>query len=65
MVTPLLRIIVEWAPDFVADAREALDEEEARRIIVPYGQFLGTVGGDLCRPMWKAYPRLAPPGWPL
>lgn len=64
MLSPLLRIVVEWQPDFVADVRETLDEEGWKRITVPYGQFIGIVGTHLCDPMWMKYPRLAPPGWP-
>lgn len=63
MLTPLLRIVVEWEPDFVVDVRQTLDEEKQRRFLVPYGQFLGTVGTYLCNPMWTTYPHLAPEGW--
>lgn len=65
MLSPLLRIVVEWEPDFVADAREQLDEKARQRILIPYGQFVGTVGTYLCDPIWMAFPRLAPPGWPM
>ena len=64
MLSPLLRLVVEWEPNFVADARETLDEQGRKRVTVPYGQFIGTVGTHLCDPMWTTYPRLAPPGWP-
>ena len=64
MLSPLLRIIVQWQPDFVSDARRTLDAAGQERVIRPYGQFLGTVGSFLCVP-WSTYPRLAPPGWPL
>jgi hypothetical protein len=63
MLTPLLRIVVEWQPDFVADARQTLDEQQGKRLIVPYGQFIGTVGTYLCDPLWSTYLRLAPAGW--
>lgn len=63
MLTPLLRIVVEWKPDFVADAFEILDEEARRKIIAPYGQFIGTVGMNLSGPVWRTYPHLTPPGW--
>jgi hypothetical protein len=64
MLSPLLRIVVEWQPDFVADAFDTLDDARHRKVTVPYGQFLGTVGKYVCGPAWSAFPRLAPPGWP-
>ena len=64
MVSPLLRIVVEWEPDFVAEARQTLDEEGWKRIKMPYGLFVGTVGTRMCDPLWTSFPRLAPPGWP-
>lgn len=63
MLTPLLRIVVEWEPEFLADARATLDPDSQKRIIVPYGQFLGTTGRYVCGPIWSKFPVLAPQGW--
>ena len=64
MITPLIRIIVEWEPPFTYDARQTLPADECRCLLTHYGQFLGETGRLLCRPIWSAYPRLAPEGWP-
>lgn len=63
MLSPLLRILVEWEPHFIATAREELGEQQCKRLVVPYGVFLGEANRCICSPLWTAYPRLAPEGW--
>lgn len=63
MISPLLRIVVEWQPEFVADAKHHLGAHAWKRVVVPYGQFLGTVAMCVCHPLWASHPHLAPPAW--
>ena len=64
MVTPLLRIAVEWQPNFISDARHSLDEQARKQVTLPYGQFLAITGKYVCDPLWTIYPDLTPAGWP-
>ncbi|MBS2013573.1 MAG: hypothetical protein JST00_11835 [Deltaproteobacteria bacterium] len=64
ILTPLIRLVVEWQPAFIDDARQAMVEDDWKQLSVTYGLFVGTVARCLCDPMWSKYPRLAPPGWP-
>jgi hypothetical protein len=64
IVTPLLRIAVEWQPNFLSDARRSLDEQARKQLTLPYGQFLAITGNYLCNPLWRMCPNLAPVGWP-
>ena len=64
IASPLLQVICEPVPEFVATAR-SMGTEDARRLITLFGIFSGTFGRHVCAPVWRAYPKLAPEGWPL
>lgn len=62
LITPLLRIVVEWEPDFIFDLQP--DEALRKAVRIRYGQIVGLVATHLCDPIWTKYPHLSPPNWP-
>jgi hypothetical protein len=49
----------------VTTARHLPAPDEAKKLIVLFGVFAGNFAMNVCAPVWRAHPKLAPEGWPL
>lgn len=65
MLSPLLQLVCEPVPEFVTTARHVTPADEGKKLIVLFGVFAGTFAMNVCAPVWRAHPKLAPEGWPL
>lgn len=65
MLSPLLQLLIEPVPEFIMSTRKHLDEVTQRKVVRPFAGFSAVFGRYVCKPIWAAYPDLAPDGWPL
>lgn len=61
MVSPMFVLLLDVEPSLTYTARQVL-ASRAGTVLRSYGAFLCSIDADICRPMWRAYPRLAPEG---
>jgi hypothetical protein len=64
-LSPLLRLVCEPVPEFVTTARHVPAAEDGMKLIILFGVFAGRFAINICAPVWRAHPTLAPEGWPL
>jgi hypothetical protein len=65
MISPLLQLIVEPVPEFVPLARIDLPRAHCSTLIRHVGAFTGSIDRDICEPIWRDFPDLAPEGWQM
>ena len=59
----LLILIAEPVPEFIYLARSDLEERKSARLVAAFGSFSGALHDRVVRPLWSAYPDLAPEAW--
>lgn len=64
-ISPLLQVLATPVPRFLETARVELESDQAKHLLRGFALFCGSMSDNVYEPFWKAYPYLAPQGWPL
>jgi hypothetical protein len=64
-INPLLQILAVPKPDVVPWALTELEPARFEALFLHIGGFRDKFAMNICNPVWKSFPDLAPEGWPL